>query len=254
VELKPSVKLFSILNKALEFADVIILPLPCSLDNKTINMPMSGKRLLISELFEQIQNSQIVVAGHVSSAITGIAQQYNVYMLDYYDREELKVLNAIPTVEGALKIAMEETVFTIHGSRCMVTGYGRIGKLLCHTLKSLGAVVTASARTQSDLAWIKTFGYDAVKTASIESIVSAQDIIFNTIPSTIFDKKILERVSKDCLIIDLASKPGGVDIKAASLLGIKTIWALSIPGKVAPVTAGRIIADTIINLMKELVV
>ena len=42
----------------------------------------------------------------------------------------------------------------------------------------------------------------------------------------ILDKKRLERVRKDCIIIDLASKPGGVDFDAAKERGIKAILAL----------------------------
>jgi len=252
VNIKPSVKIFDELNEALDFADIIILPLPCSADNKNVNMPMTNKKLSFAYLFKQIKDEKIVVAGNVSSEIADFAQQSNVYILDYYNREELKILNAIPTVEGAIQIAMEETAHTIHSSKCMVTGYGRIGKLLSHSLKSLGADVTVSARTLADLAWIKANGYTAVQTSHIDSLIYSQDVIFNTVPTVIFDKKTLGRVSKDSLIIDLASKPGGVDLDAASQLGIRTIWALSLPGKVAPLTAGRIITDTIINIMKEL--
>jgi len=43
-----------------------------------------------------------------------------------------------------------------------------------------------------------------------------------------------------------------VDFDAAKELGIKVIWALSLPGKVAPVTAGEIIKGTVINILQEL--
>ena len=38
----------------------------------------------------------------------------------------------------------------------------------------------------------------------------------------------------------------------ATELGKKVIWLLSLPGKVAPKTAGEIIKDTIINILNEL--
>lgn len=209
--IRPPVKLFDELCGALKFADIVILPLPCSTDNKTVNMPMSRKKLSFAHLFEQVRDSKIVIAGSVSDKVADLAQLNNIYILDYYNREELKILNAIPTVEGAIQIAMEETAFTIHSSKCMVTGFGRIGKLLSNALKCLGADVTVSARTLSDLAWIRAYGYTAVQTSHIDSLISSQDIIFNTVPATVFDRKTLERVSKECLIIDLASKPGGVD-------------------------------------------
>ena len=77
------------------------------------------------------------------------------------------------------------------------------------------------------------------------------DIIFNTIPALVLNRNELIKIRNDALVIDLASKPGGVDFDAAKELGIRVIWALSLPGRVAPVTAGIIIKDTIINMMRE---
>ena len=62
----------------------------------------------------------------------------------------------------------------------------------------------------------------------------------------------LEDLRRDCLVLDLASKPGGVDLEAAGELGLTVIWALSLPGKVAPVTAGAAIKTTIYNMLHEL--
>ena len=47
-------------------------------------------------------------------------------------------------------------------------------------------------------------------------------------------------------------KSGGVDFDAAKEAGVKVIWALSLPGKTAPITAGKIIKDTILNILNEL--
>ncbi|OQB14039.1 MAG: Dipicolinate synthase subunit A [Firmicutes bacterium ADurb.Bin193] len=246
------VKVEKTLENGLSDADIIVLPLPCCVDNETVNMPMSDDVVLISELFKAVNKNQIIVAGMVSEKIAELAKIYNIYIADYFKREELEISNAIPTVEGAIQIAMEETPFTIHNSRCLVVGYGRIGRLLCAALKSLGADVTVSARKCSDFAWINAFSYHCVHTSQLEKAISDMDIVFNTVPHPVLDKTVLEKVSPDCLIIDLASKPGGVDFEAASMLGRKVIWALSLPGKVAPVTAGKMITETIINLLEEL--
>lgn len=56
----------------------------------------------------------------------------------------------------------------------------------------------------------------------------------------------------DALVIDLASKPGGVDLNAAKEYGVKTVWALSLPGRVAPISAGDIIKQTVLNICAEL--
>ena len=73
-----------------------------------------------------------------------------------------------------------------------------------------------------------------------------------TTPVKVLDGGRLADLRPGCLVIDLASKPGGVDMDAAAQLGVKVIWALSLPGKVAPVTSGKIIRDTIYNILNEL--
>ena len=50
----------------------------------------------------------------------------------------------------------------------------------------------------------------------------------------------------------MASNPGGVDKKAVKELGIKFNWALSLPGKVSPLTSAEFMKETLINMFKEL--
>ena len=162
------------------------------------------------------------------------------------------VLNAISTAEGAIQIAMEETIRTIHGSNVLIMGFGRIGKILAKELQGLGANVYCEARKNEDLAWIKAYGYNAIHLNELDNYLNDFHIIINTIPNLVLDEKKLNLLNKDCLIIDLASNPGGLDRDNAKKIGIKTIWALSLPGKVAPLTSAEFIKDTIYNIFQEL--
>jgi dipicolinate synthase subunit A len=147
---------------------------------------------------------------------------------------------------------MEEMPITLHDSACIILGFGRIGKILAKMLNGLGANVYVEARKYEDIAWIKSYGYKPVLLKDIDSIISKADAIFNTIPSIILDESKLKLINKDCLIIDLASKPGGVDFEKAKEIGVKAIWALSLPGKVAPITAAKFIKETVFNIIGEL--
>lgn len=160
--------------------------------------------------------------------------------------------NAIPTAEGAIEIAISETPVTIHGSKCLVLGYGKIGKILTKDLYGMGAITYAAARKYADLAMIEGHGYEPLQMSTLKGRINEFDIIFNTVPALILDDEVLSKVQKDALIIDLASKPGGVDFEAAKKYGLRVIWALSLPGKVAPITSGAIIKDTIMNIINEL--
>lgn len=130
-------------------------------------------------------------------------------IFDYGARDDFAILNALPTAEGAIECAMREYEGTILGSKCLVTGFGRIGKILAHKLVLLGANVTVSARKPSDLAYVKALGYNALNTENLRT-VKRFDIVFNTIPRLIFDRELLMNTDTNTLIIDLASLPGGL--------------------------------------------
>ena len=77
------------------------------------------------------------------------------------------------------------------------------------------------------------------------------DAVVNTVPALVITRDILKKARTDCYLLDLASVPGGIDFKAAKALNIKFNWALGLPGKVAPLTAGDIIRKTIYNIIEE---
>ena len=157
----------------------------------------------------------------------------------------------MPTAEGAIQLAMEELPITLHGARVLVIGYGRLGRVLADRLAGLKARVSVAARRYADLAWAENCGYGVEHTGQLEGWLCGYDLIVNTVPAQVLGRLELEDVKEDCLILDLASKPGGVDLRAAGELGLTVIWALSLPGKVAPVTAGAAIKSTIYNMLQE---
>ncbi|HHW32379.1 MAG TPA: dipicolinate synthase subunit DpsA [Clostridiaceae bacterium] len=240
------------LEAAIDESDVVIGPIPCSNDDENINAPFHSEKINVKEVFKIMKKNQLFVAGRISEKILQLAQIYNVYTVDLLQREELAVLNAIPTAEGAIQIAMEELPITLHNSNVLVLGFGRIGKILSKMLLGIGANVFCAARKYSDLASIKSYSYRPVPMNELVLYIPDMDVIFNTIPHMILDSSLLNKVNKDCLIIDLASKPGGIDFECAQELGLKVIWALSLPGKVAPVTAAYIIKETVYNIIDEL--
>lgn len=232
-----------------EPSDIIILPMPVSTDGKTINAPLNCEPISFSYIKHYIKSAKLILGGRLSNEVVSLTS--GIKTIDYYKREELMIKNAVPTAEGAIEIAMNETPHTIKNCKCLIIGYGRIGKVLSRMLYDLGADVTVSARKYSDLAWIETNGYHAVHNNNIEKSAARYDIIFNTAPALILHEDILKQINPDSVIIDLASKPGGVDFEKAADLGLKVIWALSLPGKVAPLTSGKIIKDTILNILEE---
>lgn len=235
----------------LDLADCVILPLPVTGDGTMLNTPLSERSHPLTQILDALRPGQILCAGRVDRRTQDMAQARGLILHDYFAREELAIANAVPTVEGAIQIAMEELPITLHGARSLVIGYGRLGKLLAHRLNALGSKVSVSARKWADLAWAEAHGYGVEQTQLLDGWLCGYDLIVNTVPVRILGEERLSELKSGCLIIDLASKPGGVDMEAAQQLGVKVIWALSLPGKVAPVTAGKAIQNTIYNILRE---
>ena len=161
-------------------------------------------------------------------------------------------MNTISTAEGAIQIAMEESTKTIHGSKILVMGFGRVSKILSNMLKGIGAEVYCETTKTVNCSWIKAYGYKPILLDELDNSLGKFDIVINTIPHVVLDKEKLSLLNKDCIIIDIASNPGGVDRNAARHLGIKLIWALSLPGKVAPITSAEFIKETLENILKDI--
>lgn len=236
--------------QAISLADCVVLPLPVTAEGGALNAPFSRMRMTLEQVLSAVRPDQYLVGGNIADGVRHEVEARGLRIDDYFAREELAVQNAIPTAEGAVQLAMEELPITLHGAHCLVTGYGRVARTLAHLLVAIGAQVTVAVRKCADTAWAQAAGCD---TADIRHLITAGDfdVIFNTVPALLFTREVLEPMPRDTLLIDLASRPGGVDFAAAADAQIKTIWALSLPGRVAPKSAGLIIKNTILNMVKE---
>ena len=237
-------------KQAIEKSQIIIGPIPFSKDNININTPFSKKIISIKELFNNLDD-KLFIAGNIKEELYELINN-NSKIIDIMNVEELTILNVISTVEGAIQIAMENTNKILHGSNILILGFGRIGKILAKKLEGLSCKVTCSARKIEDFSWIKAYGYEPINLIELKENLNRFDIIINTIPYVLLDREMLQEVRKDAFIIDLASNPGGVDKQAIKDLGIKFNWALSLPGKVSPLTSAEFMKETLYNMFKEI--
>lgn len=233
------------LKQIVEKSEEIITSIPLSKDGITINSPYSNKKIYIKDLFEYSKNKKIITGNITDEIKSNIKDLNSNKIIDVMELEELAILNSIPTAEGAIQIAMQKSKITIHNSCCLVMGFGRIGKILAKMLNGLGANVFCEARKKKDIAYIKSYGYNAIELSKLNDYLNKFDFIFNTIPYIILNKDNLNFVNKECFIIDLASKPGGIDFDYANKLNLQTEWALALPGKVAPKTAANYLYEII---------
>lgn len=242
---------------AVNGADALILPLPVTTDGVRLNcraLRDGGDVYVprITEIIEKLDLGTPVFAGKVPLPLSRFAAEHGVRLTDYYESEQFQIKNAVPTAEGAIGVAISELDVTLAASSCAVVGYGRIGRTLATRLVALGCKTYCIARSERDLAWASCDSCTPLTLAEGLGGKIRFDAIFNTVPHLLFDRDVLSALSPSTVIIDLASSGCGVDTAEADRLGIRTIKALSLPGKTSPKSAGKIIFEAIYDkLMRE---
>lgn len=239
------------LELAVKDADVVVGPIPFTNDNKTLNTPLYREPIFVNDFFKTLNKKSIFFSGKLDESTLTLARKYMIRTVDILIREDFAILNAIPTGEGILEIAMRETFFTLNSSNILIVGYGRVGKTTAMMLRGLGANVYVAAKPFHEQSYAVTHGMKIVDFDEMKQRMHHMDILINTVPVLVVTEEILKNAKKNCLLIDIASKPGGIDFEKARELGLKTIWALSLPGKVAPMTSAKIVRDTVLNVLRE---
>ena len=173
-------------------------------------------------------------------------------VIDIMKRDDLAILNTIATAEGTIEVAIKNTDKILQGSRVLILGFGRVGKIVANKFSKMSAIVTCAARKVSDLAWIKAYGYNSLNINDMLYDLKEFDIIINTVPQTILRERELKHIDAEALLIDLASSPGGIDGKIAKSMGLNFIWALALPGRIAPSSSAKFIKDTVYTILEEM--
>ena len=229
-------------------SSVILLPLPATKDGLFLNAPYAENEIRLDDDFSRLFMHKTVCGGMLRRLTASSSLWREIEPEDYYRREELAVGNAIPTAEGAVGIAIREYPGTINGAKCLITGFGRIGKNLAIILRGMGAEVFCAARKKADLMQMRAFG---VQPLTYREISRRFDLVFNTVPAKVLTSPVLMQQTRDTLIIELASAPGGIDLKRAEELHLHVIDAPSLPGRVAPKTAAEYIKEAVYNILEE---
>lgn len=192
-----------------------------------------------------------LVTAKASDALKEAALKYGFRLIEYGNIPSFVEENGAITAEGALQIAMRHRLRTLRGSDVLVIGYGGIGKPLSAMLKSLGADVSVAVRREEQLWILKGEGYRPVLSKDLLQFAGEYDVIFNTAPQLLLTRPVLEQLSPGVLIVDLASRPGGVDWKTAREMELKAVHALALPGQLTPVSGAIAIQHAIYQICEE---
>ena len=217
-------------------ADAVIFPLPATKDGKTVYCPLTNAEIPLEIVRSSKRGTHILSGGYDFSRYP---------QTDYSALDGFCIKNAVATAEGAIAFAVNNTDITLFDSRILITGFGRVGKILLSRLSGFRADICVSARNDADLSYLEALGVGRIETAAVEREANGFDIIFNTLDICLFSAG---SYPQKPYIFDLSSKgciscEGNAPANYFKLPGI--------PGKTAPKSAGILIADTVDKILKS---
>lgn len=225
--------------KALRMSCVSVLPFPAANIEKEVSF--------IDVVAEMKGKDGFVISGKFSPYMLDILDEEGVRYADCLNDECFNIKNAYITAEGAINLAMNSLDIMLRDADCVILGFGRIGKALGEMLMSLGCRPQVYARRKEVRALAREMGFSATDRIDL----SKATVIFNTVPQRIISNDCLLELKGERTFIELASSPGGFDPEIAKGCSHKVIDGKALPGKYAPKSAGRVLAQSIVSILNR---
>lgn len=203
---------------------IYVLPIPVR--------RLDGKIAVKEQLQEDMSRQRIrcVFGGQMDETWCSFLNERNISYVDFMKLESVHEENGIITAEAVLAEVLQLSPFSIQGQKIMVTGFGVCAKAIANKLKVLGAHVIIVARTEHARKEAASFGYTVSDFTDMHKATKGVTTLINTVPSLVVTADVIRSLSKDAVILDIASKPGGTDFAVAQQEQIPAKLALGLPG------------------------
>lgn len=222
------------LSKAIP-SSCAVLPFPFAEVDGYAPAPLSDERLDMESVCALLEPHATVYARKPGPILSKYILSHGCTRVDFMDSEAFTVRNAVPSAEGAIFALMSRSEACIDSSKCLIVGYGRIGRALAQRLKGLGAGVVVAARSASTRANAEIDGMKAIPLERMGEVKCR--FLINTVPAQVIGLETLAALGPDVLALDLASAPFGFDLAMAQAVGMIAWREQSLPGRYAPETA-----------------
>lgn len=195
-------------------------------------------------------DNTLVFAGAVKGKWQTFFEQNNIEYYDFMVDDAVMWQNADVTAEATIMIYLANSRYAVRGQKIIVSGYGRCGQLIAEKFAALGANVTIMARSREARKSARNAGCNAIPFSYGPQEAYATVALINTVPQKVIGKCILSELQKDCLLIEIASTPGGFDMEMVNKYGVRYINAPGLPSKYLQKTSGMILANCINGFVK----
>lgn len=233
-------------------ASALILPVRSNDENGRIGGTSELCPVTITEdLLGRLTPKAAIYCGIGSPYLRELSEKTGHPLKEIMEYDAVAVPNADLTAEGTVDYVMKRTVVSLADLRVTVFGFGRVGKACARLFSAVGSRVTVFCRSETDIRKGRELGFDTRYYSGASAVLPKTDLLINTVPAVVVTHREVSLLKRGSLIIDLASMPGGVDRAAAETCGIESVMLPGLPGKYAPVSAGRILASYYLEELKN---
>ncbi len=229
--------------EVLSSAEAVLLPHPLSRDGVHLFAPMSPLTAPLSALLAMLPEGVPLLAGATTGAIEPFSQHHRI--LSYGEDEGFLARNARITAEGALSLLMQRLPKALADTPCLILGSGRLARALASLLAGLSAPHSVFARNPAPLPG----GIRPLPLTALPAEIGRFSVLINTVPVRLLDASLLRRARAGALLLELAAVPDVVDPAAVSAAGMTLLSAPPLPGRYAPPSAGRALAEAALRLI-----
>lgn len=243
-------------KEKLKEASIILGPVPFSRDKIHIfqafpEVSEPSPSPTISRLLDGLHKGQLLFGGGLPAFVRESCQKNGILWKDFMEMEEIALENAIATAEGAICLAIRESPFNLHLSRCLILGYGRCGQALADRLRGMMAEVTVCEKSPIKRTLALTRGFLAVSPEMLGKVLPGKQLIFNTVPAPVLTGSFLQKIPKETALFELASPPGCADETACHQADVRRIACPGLPGRFSPDSSARILCRAVLRVLGE---
>ncbi len=215
--------------------DFVLLPVRGTEDGTILQSV--GTSLFIGDFLKGLSEGTPVFTGRQTEYL----RQLKLNLYDPFKDPEVSKKNAELTAEGVLWFLLEYTKKSLFEDSYDVVGAGHTGTAITELLRRLRLSVRQVARNGH---------LDMISMEQWER-EPPSDVVIITVPALVLPTKLAESWKKPVFVLDISSGQVGADPKIQELQNITYYAAPPLPSKVAPQSAGGLIADYIDRVMSD---
>ena len=232
-------------------AEAVILPVPAEDAQGFLNAPFGVQPCRIEHILDCADSSAVLIGGALSAGIRAAAAQRGMEAYDYMRSSDFTARNAAITAEGAVSELMKKTKTALCDMRILVVGWGRIGKLLINKLRALCPALYLMSQNSEARALARELGCASIAPDCPSELLGSFDAVINTAPAPVIAD--LRAFRDSCILLELASAPGGLGAVCAEDCGPELSILRSLPGRYAPESAARAVHEAVLDILKGVV-